>query len=154
MKLSNFYRPGEYKMPPRIILGLDKEFRELKQALLQPEIPTIDIDVLMTHIVEACRSEKEAEVELFHLPQTLVRYEVLGARVVCDDLRLRSAYCDTLDDPWENILGLEIVMSKAVKTGRAFYRTLKELRIFENQYLQFDYDGVLNDQSILLRRRG
>ena len=140
-------------MPGRIIIGLDKEFRELKQSLLQPEIPTIDLDVLMTHIVEACRSEREAEVELYCLPDTLARYEVLGARVKRSDLRLSADVFDTLDDPWDNIFGLEIVLSQAVRTGRAFYRALKELRIFENQYLQFDYDGVLNDQSILLRRR-
>lgn len=147
------YSPGQDGMPGRIIVGVGDDLRHLRRAIASPELPTIDLDVLLTYIVDAVNHEREAPNELHALPHTLMSAEVLGARVKDITLRCRKHDMWSLEDPWENILGLETVLHHAVTMGHALHRTLREIRLFEDQYLQFAYDGVLDDRSILLRRR-
>ncbi len=141
------------RMPSQVALGVDDQLIKLKSSLAHPELPTIDLDVLLIHIVEALHHEGTAETELFHLPHTLMRYDVLGDRIKPVDRNAYGSSVDDLDDPWDNVLGLSLVLDNAVKMGQQLLRIIREHRLYESQYLQFNYSGILDDRTILLGRR-
>lgn len=145
--MGKFYLPRADRMPAGLIIGVDNHLINLKRALAQPELPTVDLDALLGFVVDALRHEPTADYELNALPHTLMRYEALGARV--DPNRMWD-----LEDPWDNLFGLEIVLDHAVRMGHVLRQAIKWNGLLEGDLFKFDYDGVLDDRSIIFRRMG
>ena len=141
--------------PQFLVIGVDNTLKELKRAINQPELPHIDLDALLDHVVDTLRHRQTADWELRAMPVRLLTEEVLcsrqlhGTRPYSGSLHSDSYY----EDLWENLFGLELIADCATKMGHALKRTLDADRLFEQGYLQFEYHGILDDTSLILRGR-
>lgn len=143
--------------PERIILDIGDGVQILKKELSCPSLPHIDVDVLLEKTVDAVQHKGEAFGELVNLT----------VRMLCGDGHMEQQstenwngcgeldvyHDEALEDVSENLLGLEVVTQAAAKFGRELFQTLKQVKLFEEDYLKYEYAGMLNDQSLVLRRR-
>lgn len=141
--------------PQYLVIGVDNTLKELKRAINQPELPHIDLDALLEHVVDAVHHRQTADWELRAMPARLMTQEVLCSKHVHSPRPYSgSLHSDSYyEELWESVLGLELIASCASKMGHALKRTLDADRLFEQGYLQFEYHGILDDTSLILRGR-
>lgn len=136
-----------YPLPDKIIIGVDDYLIRLKESVDYPSLPTIDLDVLLDSIVDAVSHYPSAENELWELSHDLTKSNAFGDRI---NPRQTGWVASDLD---ENITGLEAVAINSVKMGYTLCRYLKHHGLFVDQYLNFEYGGVIDERSLLFRRR-
>lgn len=145
--MNNIHLLQSYPMPNKVIIDVEDYLINLKNAINQPSLPTIDTDVLLESIVDAVSYYPTAQEELLELPVTLIENEVFGSKI-----RRYHPGCD-VDDLLDSIPNLDSVSENVIKTGHAFCRYFKQHGLFVDQYLNFEYDGIIDDRSILFRKR-
>jgi hypothetical protein len=145
--MKNIPTLQSYPLPDKIIIGVEDYLIKLKESVDYPSLPTIDIDVLLDSIVDAVSHYPSAENELWELSHDLAKSNALGDRI---SPRQTGWVTNDLD---ESIVGLEAVAINSVKMGHALCRYLKHHGLFVDQYLNFEYGGVIDERALLFRRR-
>jgi hypothetical protein len=145
--MNNISTLQSYPVPSKVIIDVDDYLIKLNSSINQPDIPTIDIDALLDFIVDSISHYPSAENELWELSHNLVKNELLGSRT-----NSRQTGWDSGDQS-ESLKGLEAVAINSVRIGHALCRYLKHHGLFVDQYLNFEYGGVIDERSLLFRRR-
>jgi hypothetical protein len=132
-----------YPMPSQVIIGVEDYLTELKSSINQANLPTIDIDVLLSRIVESVSHYVTAENEITALPDALIQDDILDTR----------ACISGSSNFYECITELERVFTNIVKVSYVLCRYFKQHGLYVDQYLVFEYGSMIDDKSIVLRRR-
>lgn len=138
--------------PRYVVVNIGPHLKNLRAEIKKPQYPHIDLDAILDQVVDAIYHRDTSEWELNDLPIRLLKEEIITSHAPSD----RPSHLDDFaseEDQWENVLGLEVVASRAAKLGYALQSTLDENRIFVDGYLQFEYGGILDETSIVLRGR-
>jgi hypothetical protein len=130
-------------MPSQVIIGVEDYLIDLKSSINQANLPTIDIDVILSRIVESVSHYVTAENEITALPDALVKDDILDTRACVADS----------DNFYECIAGLERVFTNIIKVSYVLCRYFKQHGLYVDQYLAFEYGSMIDDKSIVLRRR-
>jgi hypothetical protein len=132
-----------YPMPEKIIVGIDDSLINLRASINQANLPTIDMDVLVTRIIDTTLHYVTASAEITALPDALIKDDIIDTRSTIGNS----------DNFYECIKELENVFTNIVKTSHVLLRSFKQQGLYMDQYLAFEYESMIDDKSIVLRRR-
>ena len=143
-------RCSDPNRPSKLIVEVGPELKEFRDLLNDLSLPTIDFDAVLEQVVDAVRHDPSANAELYELPQTFLTTDLMVSRATFATYPNSEHY---LGDQWEDVLGLEMVAVRAKAIGQRIVSTFRQLKLFEGEYLKFEYDGTLDDKTLVLRTR-
>jgi hypothetical protein len=131
------------KSPTYVIVDVGDCIHDLSQSINRPEMPTIDTEVVMEYVVDALLHDATADYELmqFFDPQG-PHAHIYGENLTQMDL---MDECD--------IHAFHEVSSSVIKVGHNLRSIFRNFKLFEQGFLNYEYGGKINDQTIILRRR-
>lgn len=135
------------KVPTTLIVDIGRCLEDLHFAILRPELPTIDAEVVTERIVDALLHDDTAEQELSQF------FDLKGGYSHVLNENLSFLYPDDMDLIEETEASLTEVASCAVRIGHHLRRTFKNHKLYEGGFLNYEYGGKINDQTMVLRRR-
>jgi hypothetical protein len=137
----------KHQWPGRVVIGVGGSLGILLKQASCPSLPTFDADAVLSKIVDCCYYMPETEGELQALINQMATDESLFEKSSTVDAR------DTglLDDAADNLIGAEHIASLVVRVGLSLKTQVQSLAVVEKGYLHYEYDRMLDRESIVLR---
>lgn len=124
--------------PTYLIIPIGSALRDLKDAVYEPDLPSIDVEALLELVVDSIRYPQHSDSYLTKLPRILLDNDMLTSHRDLD----------------VDYIGLEFVAHRAAATGRSLQRIFQQYQLFESNGLNFEFDRTLDERTIVLRKRG
>ena len=123
-------------LPDKVIVGIEDSIVELRNEIGYCNIPTVDIDVLVDFLIDTVSRYTNIDDQILGLLDALIDNEIFGSKLNSEHEK--------------ELLPLLICTETAAKK---MYQCLKESGLLTNLCLNFEYDGLINEHTLLLRRR-
>lgn len=136
-----------HRAPTQLVVDIGNMFNDLRRITDRPELPTIDNEVIMERIVDALLHDATAEQELMQF------FDLNGDFSFVLNENLSFLYPDDID-LMDNCIGsVNDVASCAVRIGQQLRSIFRNQKLYEYGFLNYEYGGKINDQTMVLRRR-
>lgn len=138
-------------MIPKFIVMADTAplIHRLEDVMMSLQSGSLDLHGIVGHVIESVQHLGEAPAELLHLPKSLAYYDLIPSGNVYQSDWLFSEESEEQGD----ILIPDILTSCAANIGHHLLEQFQQLRLYQEGTLNYEYEGVTSDKSILLRHR-
>lgn len=137
------------EFPKFIILDIKPAYVQFISAISEPSLPIIDEDAVLSLIVDTLRHRSTFENELLSLHTEMVNGEGLVEKAVVEDLNNVHFFCEEAD---ELRTGLDCVAVAAKNIGRVIQSQVTSYGLREDDFFNYEYRGIVNNGTIILRR--
>ena len=141
--------PSDVVWPKFVVVEAGDPLAKLIHESKSLDLPFIDLDVVVEHVVDCLLEYTTADMELLHLPLELMKGEILTSRAEFP----QDTHQMWFEDMSESPMGLEYIANLARKLGVELKTLFKAYKLFEEDILKYEYSGIMNERTVILRFR-
>lgn len=135
--------------PTTLIFDIRDSYTTLVTVITDPTLPTIDEDAIMSRIVDALRYRYSTIPDLYHLRMDMLNGEGMVEKQVIEDLNNSHYFSEEIKEFKQS---LDRIANAARDLGMELHNQFRVLGLYEDDYFNYEYQGMLNHGSLILRR--
>ena len=134
--------------PNFLLLDVGDDLTSLKNSIRSPELPTIDEDAVLSCLIDTLRNRITFSTDLYYFKES-----ILNGDVICG-IKHYEDYVDSSKDIEQ--VGLfnqfKTIASTAGDTAKNIFDQICRLRLYQEDYFNYEYDSNVANKYIIVRR--